>query len=72
LREGLKDEDSKLFVYTSDTGFSDDSAPFLKYAALMLLECSFRRNKPVQEHRDLGDAMRVAQERRINGGGVRP
>jgi len=33
LALSLKDEDSKLFVYTSDTGFSDDLAPFAKDAA---------------------------------------
>jgi ribonuclease BN (tRNA processing enzyme) len=57
----LKDDDSKLFVYTSDTGFSDDLAPFAKDAALLLMECSYRRNKPVQKHLELADAMRVAQ-----------
>jgi len=46
----LKDEDSKLFVYTSDTGFSEDSAPLAQNSTLLLLECSFRRNKPVQKH----------------------
>jgi ribonuclease BN (tRNA processing enzyme) len=58
----LKDEDSKPFVYTSDTGFSEDLAPFAKDARLLLMECSFRRNKPVQKHLELADAMRVAQE----------
>ena len=58
----LKDDDSKLFVYTSDTGFSDDLAPFAKDAALLLMECSFRRNKPVQKHLELADAMRVAHD----------
>jgi len=56
----LKDERSKLFVYTSDTGFSDNLAPFAKDAALLLMECSFRRNKPVQKHLELADAMRLA------------
>ncbi len=58
----LKDEDSKLFVYTSDTGFSDDLAPFARDAALLLMECSFRRNKPIQKHLELADAMRVAHD----------
>lgn len=62
LALSLKDEDSKLFVYTSDTDFSDDLAPFAKDAALLLMECSFRRNKPIQKHLELADAMRVAQE----------
>ena len=58
----LKDDDSKLFVYTSDTGFSEDLALFAKDAALLLMECSFRRNKTVQKHLELADAMRVAQD----------
>lgn len=58
----LKDEDSKLFVYTSDTGFSEDLIPFAKDVDLLLMECSFRRNKPVQKHLELVDAMRLARE----------
>lgn len=58
----LKDEDSKLFVYTSDTGFSENLALFAEDAALLLMECSFRRNKTMQKHLELADAMRVAQE----------
>jgi ribonuclease BN (tRNA processing enzyme) len=58
----LNDEDSKLFVYTSDTGFSEDLVPFAKEADLLLMECSFRRNKPVQKHLELADAMRLAQD----------
>ena len=58
----LKDDDSKLFVYTSDTGFSDDLAQFAQGAALLLMECSFRSNKPVQKHLELADAMRVAHD----------
>lgn len=62
LALALKDDDSKLFVYTSDTGFSEDLGPFAKHAALLLMECSFRRNKPVQKHLELADAMRLAHE----------
>jgi ribonuclease BN (tRNA processing enzyme) len=62
LALGLRDADSKLFVYTSDTGFSEDLEPFAKHAALLLMECSFRRNKPVQKHLELADAMRLARE----------
>jgi len=58
----LKLDDSKLFVYTSDTGFSEDLIPFAKGAALLLLECSFRRNKPVAKHLELADAMCLARE----------
>ena len=58
---GLKDVDSHRCVYTSDTGFSEDLVPFAKDAALLLMECSFRRNKPVQKHLELEDAMRIAR-----------
>ena len=58
----LKDEDSKLFVYTSDTGFSEDLIPFAKQADLLLMECSYRKNKSVQKHLELADAMRLAHE----------
>lgn len=56
----VKDEDSKSFVYTSDTGFSEDLARFAKEVDLLLMECSFRRNKPVQKHLELSDAMEIA------------
>ena len=58
----VKDEDSKTFVYTSDTGFSEDLIPFAKDADLLLMECSFRKNKPVKKHLELVEAMRLAQE----------
>ena len=58
----LKAEGSKLFVYTSDTGFSEDLIPFAKDADLLLMECSFRRNKPIQKHLELVDAMNLARE----------
>jgi ribonuclease BN (tRNA processing enzyme) len=57
----LKDEGSKLFVYTSDTGFSENIASFAKEVDLLLMECSFRRNKPVEKHLELADAMKLAQ-----------
>jgi len=55
-------KDSKLFVYTSDTGFSEDLISFAKDVDLLLMECSFRRNKPVQKHLELVDAMNLARE----------
>lgn len=58
----LKVEDSKSFVYTSDTGFSENMIPFAKEVDLLLMECSFRRNKPVQKHLELADAMQLAEK----------
>ena len=58
----LNDESSKSFVYTSDTGFSENLASFAHRVDLLLMECSFRRNKPIQKHLELADAMRVARD----------
>lgn len=58
----LKDEDSKSFVYTSDTGFSENLVSFAKSVDLLLIECSFRRNKPTQKHLELAEAMQIARE----------
>jgi ribonuclease BN (tRNA processing enzyme) len=56
----LTDEDGTSLVYTSDTGFSHGLAEFARDANLLLLECSFRANKPVEKHLELSDAMAVA------------
>ena len=53
--------DDKSFVYTSDTGFSENLASFAKEVDLLLMECSFRRNKRVQKHLELADAMKLAE-----------
>ena len=58
----LKAENSRLFVYTSNTGFSEDLIPFARDADVLLMECSFRRNKPIQKHLELVDAMTLARE----------
>lgn len=55
-----EDEQSSL-VYTSDTGYADELGEFAGGADLLLMECSFRRNKPMQTHLELADAMRLAQ-----------
>ena len=50
------------FVYTSDTGFSEELIPFAKGVDLLLMECSFRRNKPLQTHLELAEAMFLAKQ----------
>ena len=57
----LMDQSSKTLFYTSDTGFSEDLARFAKRPDLLLVECSFRRNKPVDTHLELADAMKLAE-----------
>lgn len=58
----LNDADSKSFVYTSDTGFSENLVEFAREVDLLLMECSFRRNKPVEKHLELADAMQIAEK----------
>jgi ribonuclease BN (tRNA processing enzyme) len=56
----LIDCDSKTFVYTSDTGVAEELVDFARGADVILMECSFRRNKPIQTHLELKDAMDLA------------
>jgi ribonuclease BN (tRNA processing enzyme) len=57
----LTDADGTTLVYTSDTGFSDRLVEFARQADLLILECSFYRDKPTTKHLELADAMRIAQ-----------
>jgi len=57
----LTDNDGVAAVYTSDTGYSEELAQFLYGADLLILECSFWRNKPTPKHLELVEAMRLAQ-----------
>jgi len=50
-----------ILVYTSDTGFSEALAEFARGANLLILECSFYRDKPTPKHLELAEAMRIAQ-----------
>ncbi len=57
----LTDRDGASLVYTSDTGYADALGAFARGAGLFLMECSFRREKPVGTHLELADAMRLAR-----------
>ena len=57
----LTDTSGITLVYTSDTGFAEVIADFARGADLLILECSFYRNKPVPTHLELAEAMRIAQ-----------
>ena len=57
----LIDRDDASLAFTSDTGYTDALAAFGRDASLFLLECSFFRNKPVELHLELAEAMRLAE-----------
>ena len=48
-------------VYTSDTGYAEGVAEFARDVDLLILECSFYRDKSTPKHLELADAMRIAQ-----------
>ena len=56
----LTESQGPSLVYTSDTGYTDKLGEFAAQADLLLMECSFRRNKPLETHLELADAMRLA------------
>lgn len=58
----LRDNRGKMLVYTSDTGFFEDLATFAGGVDLLVIECSFVKNKPVQKHLELVDVMKIAFE----------
>jgi ribonuclease BN (tRNA processing enzyme) len=56
----VNDADGASLVYTSDTGYTEALAGFARGVDLLLMECSFFRDKPVKLHLELGEAMRLA------------
>jgi len=58
----LIDQDGRSIVYTSDTGISAELSSFAAGVDVLLMECSFRRNKPLPTHLELAEAMRLATE----------
>jgi ribonuclease BN (tRNA processing enzyme) len=55
----LRDRD-KTLVYTSDTGFATELAALAGKVDLLVMECSFVKNKPVEKHLELAEAMFLA------------
>ncbi len=57
----LRDSDDKTFVYTADTGYSKVLGELARDADLLLIESSFFKNKPVETHLELAEAMHLAR-----------
>ena len=55
------EDKSTVIVYTSDTGYSDDLIEFARGAGVLLMECSFFKNKPIKTHLELTEAMQIAR-----------
>ncbi len=64
----LRDRNDKTIVYTADTGFTKEIGAFAGGADLLVMECSFFKNKPVEKHLELGEAIyliRYAKPKRV-------
>ena len=57
----LLDGDNNSLAFTSDTGYTDALASFARGVSLFLMECSFFRDKPIELHLELSEAMRLAE-----------
>ncbi|MCY7346850.1 MAG: ribonuclease Z [Pyrinomonadaceae bacterium] len=64
----LRDIDDKTLVYSADTGFTKTLGTLAQAVDLLILECSFFKNKPVETHLELSEAMylvRYAKPKRV-------
>lgn len=57
----LRDQNDKVLVYTSDTGFTMVLGDIARGADLLLMECSFVEKSPVETHLTLPQAMHIAR-----------
>jgi ribonuclease BN (tRNA processing enzyme) len=53
----IRDKNGKTLVFTADTGFEKLFRTFAKNADLFVLECSFFKDKPIEKHLELAEAM---------------
>lgn len=56
--------EGKRLVYTADTGFHEPLAAIARDANLFLIECSFVRDKPVEKHLELAEALFLIRKAR--------
>ena len=57
----LRDNSENTLVFSSDTGFTKALGSFANAVDLFLLECSFLKNKPVENHIELDEAIYLAR-----------
>ena len=57
----LRYKNNKTIVYTADTGFTKTIAALARAVDLLLMECSFVKDKPVETHLELAEAMSLAR-----------
>lgn len=57
----LRDGETTI-VFSADTGFSQPLAAFANQADLFILECTFIRNKPIEGHLELAEAIHLIRK----------
>ncbi|CAN5692616.1 MBL fold metallo-hydrolase [soil metagenome] len=53
----IRNKNNKTLVYTADTGFTKDLGTLAHGVDLLVMECSFFKDKPVEKHLELAEAM---------------
>jgi ribonuclease BN (tRNA processing enzyme) len=53
----IRDRDDTVLVYTSDTAFDETLATLGRSADLLILECTYFKDKPAKKHLELAEAM---------------
>lgn len=53
----IEDKNGKTVVYSADTGFTNEIGTLAGGADLLVLECSFFKDKPIETHLELSEAM---------------
>jgi ribonuclease BN (tRNA processing enzyme) len=64
----LRNKNDKTLVFTADTSFTKDLGTLARDVDLLVMECSFFKNKPVEKHLELSEAMyltRYAKPKRV-------
>ena len=57
----LRYKNDKTIVYTADTGYTKTIATLARAVDLLVMECSFVKDKPVETHLELAEAMRLVR-----------
>lgn len=53
----IQDDDNVSLVFASDTGFAEPLAAFARHVDLLILECSFLKDKTIEKHLELAEAI---------------
>jgi ribonuclease BN (tRNA processing enzyme) len=58
----IRDTDETTLMYSADTGFDDKVAAFGRGVDLMIIECSYVKDKTVKKHLELAEAMHLIRK----------